>query len=76
MSGNSFFHDLNPPGFLLFITARILRAVTYTFLTISIYDIADELKDIVPEVHVVGDAVRARRALDATKEAYDVALKL
>ena len=35
-----------------------------------------ELKDIVPEVHVVGDAVRARRALDATKEAYDVALKL
>lgn len=37
---------------------------------------ADELKDIVPEVHVVGDAVRARRALDATKEAYDVALKL
>ena len=41
-----------------------------------VYDFADELKDIVPEVHVVGDAVRARRALDATKEAYDVALKL
>ena len=40
-----------------------------------VYDFADELKDIVPEVHVVGDAVRARRALDATKEAYDVALK-
>ena len=36
----------------------------------------DELRAIVPEVHVVGDAVRARRALDATKEAYDVALKL
>ena len=31
---------------------------------------------VVPEVHMVGDAVRARRALDATKEAYDVALKL
>ena len=41
-----------------------------------IYTFADELKEIVPEVHVVGDAVRARRALDATKEAYDVALKL
>lgn len=41
-----------------------------------VYDFADELRAIVPEVHVVGDAVRARRALDATKEAYDVALKL
>ena len=41
-----------------------------------VYDFAEELKDIVPEVHMVGDAVRARRALDATKEAYDVALKL
>lgn len=41
-----------------------------------VYDFAEALKDIVPEVHVVGDAVRARRALDATKEAYDVALKL
>lgn len=36
----------------------------------------EELKDIVPEVHMVGDAVRARRALDATKEAYEVALNL
>lgn len=41
-----------------------------------VYDFAEALKDIVPEVHVVGDAVRARRALDATKEAYDVAMKL
>ena len=41
-----------------------------------IYDFAEELKAIVPEVHVVGDATRARRALDATKEAYDAALKL
>ena len=41
-----------------------------------VYDFAEELKDIVPEVHMVGDAVRARRALDATKEAYDIALKL
>jgi hypothetical protein len=41
-----------------------------------VYDFANELKEIVPEVHVVGDAVRARRALDATKEAYDVALNI
>lgn len=41
-----------------------------------VYDFADELRKIVPEVHVVGDAVRARRALDATKEAYEAALKL
>ena len=41
-----------------------------------VYDFSEELKDIVPEVHMVGDAVRARRALDATKEAYEVALNL
>ena len=41
-----------------------------------VYDFAEALKDMVPEVYVVGDAIRARRALDATKEAYDVALKL
>ncbi len=41
-----------------------------------VYDFAEAIKDMVPEVHVVGDAIRARRALDATKEAYDVALKL
>lgn len=41
-----------------------------------VYDFADELRKIVPEVHVVGDAVRARRALDATKEAYEAAVKL
>ncbi len=41
-----------------------------------IYDFAEELKAVCPEVHVVGDAVRARRALDATKEAYDVALNI
>ena len=50
--------------------------VIHTAMVRIVYDFADELKDIVPEVHVVGDAVRARRALDATKEAYDVALKL
>ena len=41
-----------------------------------VYDFVDELKAICPEVHVVGDAIRARRALDATKEAYDVALNI
>ena len=41
-----------------------------------IYDFADEIRAVVPEVHVVGDAQRARRALDATREAYDAAIKL
>ena len=41
-----------------------------------VYDFADELKAIVPEVYVVGDAMRARRALDATREAYDAAMQL
>lgn len=41
-----------------------------------VYDFADEIRAIVPEVHVVGDAQRARRALDATREAYDAAMKL
>lgn len=41
-----------------------------------VYDFADELRAIVPEVHVVGDAMRARRALDATREAYDAAMQL
>ena len=41
-----------------------------------VYDFANELKDICPEVHVIGDAVRARRALDATKEAYEIGLTI
>ena len=41
-----------------------------------VYDFANELRDICPEVHVIGDAVRARRALDATKEAYEVGLTI
>ncbi len=28
----------------------------------------EQMKAIVPETHVIGDAIRARRALDATKE--------
>ena len=35
-----------------------------------------EEDNIIPETYIVGDAVQARRALDATKEAYDVALKI
>lgn len=41
------------------------------------YDpMSEEIKEIVPETYVVGDAVRARRALDATKEAYEAAIQL
>lgn len=36
----------------------------------------EKIKDLVPETHVIGDAIRARRALDATKEAYEVASKI
>jgi hypothetical protein len=41
-----------------------------------VYDFRDEIKAVVPETYIVGDAVQARRALDATKEAYDAAMKL
>jgi pyruvate/2-oxoglutarate dehydrogenase complex dihydrolipoamide dehydrogenase (E3) component len=41
-----------------------------------VYDFRDAIKEIIPETYIVGDAVQARRALDATKEAYDVALKI
>ncbi|RAM12596.1 NADH oxidase, partial [Listeria ivanovii] len=36
----------------------------------------EAIKKIVPETYVIGDAVRARRALDATKEALDAVLQL
>ena len=36
----------------------------------------EEIKAIVPDTYVIGDATRARRALDATKEAYEVASAL
>ena len=36
----------------------------------------DAISDIVPETYVIGEAIRARRALDATKEAYEVAAAL
>ncbi len=41
-----------------------------------VYDLRDAIKEIVPETYLVGDAVQARRALDATKEAYDAAMKI
>lgn len=37
---------------------------------------AEKLEALADEVYVVGDATRARRALDATKEAYEAAMKL
>mgnify|MGYP002569210194 CR=1 FL=1 len=36
----------------------------------------EEIKAIVPDTYVIGDATCARRALDATKEAYEVASTL
>ena len=36
----------------------------------------EEIKAIVPDTYVIGDAIRARRALDATKEAYEVASQI
>ncbi|EAC3039840.1 FAD-dependent oxidoreductase [Listeria monocytogenes] len=36
----------------------------------------ETIKKIVPETYVIGDAIRARRALDATKEALDAVLQL
>lgn len=41
-----------------------------------VYDFEKELKSIVPEVYTIGDAVKARRALEATQEAYDVAVNI
>lgn len=37
---------------------------------------AEQLEELGKEVYVIGDATRARRALDATKEAYAAALKI
>ena len=36
----------------------------------------EAVKEIVPDTYVIGDAVRARRALDATKEAYAAVAQL
>lgn len=41
------------------------------------YDpISEEVKKIVKETYVIGDAARARKALDATKEAFEAVIKL
>lgn len=37
---------------------------------------AEQLEELGQEVYVVGDATRARRALDATKEAYTAAMQI
>ena len=37
---------------------------------------ADEIEKLSIEHYVIGDAVRARRAIDATQEAYEIAVKL
>lgn len=38
--------------------------------------LSEAIKDIVKEVVVIGDAVRARRALDATDEALKAAMSI
>jgi len=41
------------------------------------YDpLSEDVKKVIKETYVIGDATRARRALDATKEALDVALTI
>ncbi|MFT8350832.1 FAD-dependent oxidoreductase [Clostridium saccharoperbutylacetonicum] len=41
------------------------------------YDpLSEKVKEIVNETYVIGDAIRARRALDATAEAMEIAMKL
>ena len=41
------------------------------------YDpLSEKVKEIVKETYIIGDAVRARRALDATAEAMEIAMKL
>lgn len=37
---------------------------------------AEQMEALGQETYVIGDAVRARRALDATKEAYDIAIQI
>lgn len=37
---------------------------------------AEQLEGLGKEVHVVGDAIKARRALDATREAFDIAVQI
>lgn len=39
-------------------------------------ELSGEIKDYVKEMYVIGDAVSARRALEATKEALDAAMKI
>lgn len=36
----------------------------------------EAVRELVPDTYVIGDAIKARRALDATKEAYEVASQL
>ncbi|PBE20312.1 FAD-dependent oxidoreductase [Clostridioides difficile] len=38
--------------------------------------LSEVIKEVVKETYIVGDAVKARRALDATKEAFEVALNI
>lgn len=37
---------------------------------------AEQMEDLGKEVYVLGDAIRARKALDATQEAYEIAIEI
>ena len=42
----------------------------------SVDDLSEKIKDKVPEVHVIGDAKKARKALEAIAEAAEIARKI
>jgi len=42
----------------------------------SVDDLSEKIKDRVPEVHVIGDAKKARKALEAIAEAAEIARKI
>ncbi|MDK2876502.1 MAG: 2,4-dienoyl-CoA reductase [Archaeoglobaceae archaeon] len=44
--------------------------------TVSNNGLYDELKDKVPEVYKIGDCLKPRKAIDATHEAFELALKI
>jgi hypothetical protein len=42
----------------------------------SVDDLSEKIKDKVPEVYVIGDAKKARKALEAIAEAAEIARKI
>ena len=57
------------------------EARDYDFVVLSMgyrnYNpLEEQVKAIIPDTYVIGDAIRVRRAMDVTKEAYDVASQI